>query len=553
MTGGERTLSSEDAADRIPRLVLTALAALFLVAGSTYLWRSKKSRHGPAPDILKPVSSLFDTYSIRQESGSSPGEISQLGGSPETVGHIEDATAAPVDDGMSKKSTRSKDRRRRGKDPLKDAFKKGKSSLRLPKPAADDDQGTNSNSAIASRSSSSAPMSAPHVESVEVSDCPASPPARKNKGKIMSTHGPCQESKVEGFTNADSIQEPNARISMHQATSVAVPTVEPRIEAAQKYDDSTTFSNATTSSSDLHDLEADYFGTGVQEAFGVCLSPSSASNCDSTSETHSHSTKDTSPPPSLVHDAPNDYLPPSQSMPSNLSVYVSNDVPSLHSPRPRKSSKSSVQNLQGPWDWDGQSHPHSPSAHTSYIKPPRFRSQAKHSQASGGFMARLSSSVSCTLPYLDPYSPSPSHSPPPLESPDVHTSSDARDTSMDAPTFTFPTLNAPSASPSPSSASSHQSGHGYKPTTPSRSSSSQSQSPLPNNTPVSTNTQLASLRGALEAARQREEKSKQRADKLSRDSETLKRRWGEEVVAWRRRESEVRAGFASLAHLVCPR
>jgi anthranilate synthase/indole-3-glycerol phosphate synthase/phosphoribosylanthranilate isomerase len=61
------------------------------------------------------------------------------------------------------------------------------------------------------------------------------------------------------------------------------------------------------------------------------------------------------------------------------------------------------------------------------------------------------------------------------------------------------------------------------------------------NTPpgsLSTQTQLASLRGALEAARLREEKTKVEIERYSKDLEMM--RW--ESATWRRREMEV--GFS---------
>jgi hypothetical protein len=56
---------------------------------------------------------------------------------------------------------------------------------------------------------------------------------------------------------------------------------------------------------------------------------------------------------------------------------------------------------------------------------------------------------------------------------------------------------------------------------------------------------LASLRGALEAARTREEKSRLDAERLAKECEMLKWKWGEDVNAWRIREAEVRTSFLS--------
>jgi len=56
---------------------------------------------------------------------------------------------------------------------------------------------------------------------------------------------------------------------------------------------------------------------------------------------------------------------------------------------------------------------------------------------------------------------------------------------------------------------------------------------------VSAQTQLASLRGALEAARMREEKARGEVERLNRECQELRWRWGEDVGIWRRREGEV--------------
>ena len=57
---------------------------------------------------------------------------------------------------------------------------------------------------------------------------------------------------------------------------------------------------------------------------------------------------------------------------------------------------------------------------------------------------------------------------------------------------------------------------------------------------VSAQTQIASLRGALEAARLREEKSRVEAERRAKDYDALSWRWAEERTRWHRREAEVR-------------
>jgi anthranilate synthase/indole-3-glycerol phosphate synthase/phosphoribosylanthranilate isomerase len=53
-------------------------------------------------------------------------------------------------------------------------------------------------------------------------------------------------------------------------------------------------------------------------------------------------------------------------------------------------------------------------------------------------------------------------------------------------------------------------------------------------------TQIASLRGALEAARMREEKARAEIERYAKESEMM--RW--EGAAWRRKEAEVRHEFS---------
>lgn len=63
--------------------------------------------------------------------------------------------------------------------------------------------------------------------------------------------------------------------------------------------------------------------------------------------------------------------------------------------------------------------------------------------------------------------------------------------------------------------------------------------PTPPPISVSAQTQIASLRGALEAARLREEKSRVEAERRAKDYDALNWRWTEERTRWHRREAEV--------------
>ena len=91
------------------------------------------------------------------------------------------------------------------------------------------------------------------------------------------------------------------------------------------------------------------------------------------------------------------------------------------------------------------------------------------------------------------------------------------------------------------------------PTPASRVGSRHSSIPHPLTPPpisVSAQTQIASLRGALEAARLREEKSRVEAERRAKDYDTLSWRWTEERTRWHRREVEVRP-VEALDFFVC--
>lgn len=63
--------------------------------------------------------------------------------------------------------------------------------------------------------------------------------------------------------------------------------------------------------------------------------------------------------------------------------------------------------------------------------------------------------------------------------------------------------------------------------------------PSPSPNPVSAQTQIASLRGALEAARLREEKSRMEAECRAKEYDVLRQRWMEEIARQQHREAQV--------------
>ena len=205
-------------------------------------------------------------------------------------------------------------------------------------------------------------------------------------------------------------------------------------------------------------------------------------------------------------------------------------------------------------------------------KPPRFMSKQRGSDnsngghavsttISGNVLLALSTGSNHVSPRITPSTSTSSSS--------LHQSSESTigvsssrsgspaklNSSPTLPHVTFPTLN-----PLQASANDHTHTHssivenlnpnGKKPTTPQIQTASRCSTPSIGVSahigrtdspvgPLSAQTQLASMRGALEAARLREEKARTEAECMAKENEELKWRWNEDVMAWRRRESEV--------------
>ncbi|KAJ6502230.1 hypothetical protein C8R45DRAFT_612956 [Mycena sanguinolenta] len=155
-----------------------------------------------------------------------------------------------------------------------------------------------------------------------------------------------------------------------------------------------------------------------------------------------------------------------------------------------------------PWDWDGQSLSTSTIAGepAPYRKPPRFLSKSSFISSSSSTPPRPSASS-------------------------VASSDD-----LAFPTLSASTSGTPRRVPTPRTSSSSNSNSGGN-TGRASPGSGTSEGPL------STQTQLASLRGALEAARIREEKARVELDRYTKDVEMM--RW--ENSAWSRREAELQA------------
>lgn len=267
----------------------------------------------------------------------------------------------------------------------------------------------------------------------------------------------------------------------------------------------------------------------------ISLSSSPASYSGSISDsTHISSTPLETP----ISEESNDRSPlvPSQSLPPYVTNLVS---PNALSPTPsadnRKTSNSHNAHLLG--SWDGQLPPPLSNATASHRKPPRFKSKSKPTHS--GSVSPIPTSISYSTTYSKPHCP-------PDSPPSASSSSQLLPPEPALPSLTFPTLNPQSPSPTPSPGPSSDGHSGLNGSAQGRHTPrvGTRQVPTPSSTPdlqqsVSTQTQIASLRGALEAARLREEKYRQDAENYVKEIEMLKWKWSEDTMAWRQKEAEV--------------
>ncbi|TFK37014.1 hypothetical protein BDQ12DRAFT_218335 [Crucibulum laeve] len=259
-------------------------------------------------------------------------------------------------------------------------------------------------------------------------------------------------------------------------------------------------------------------------------SKSAAADTTSTNNTHSNITasNSTKPLPSLAK--PTSKVPSSSTTTTTTTTTTANSNPKA-SPAPSSTSSSRRQSTAtsslDPWDWDGQGSGSGPTPSTSsssnstaasaespYRKPPRFQAKRTPSNSSRPGSSSSSLADGGGLRALHTISSDDDSAFPALGS--------ARSGSSKAGRSRDPSSGPGDAVGGGGGSGNTTTGHRRAPT-PRRT-------PTPSTPPpsLSVQTQLASLRGALEAARIREEK-------MRTDLETL--RW--ENTNWRRRDLEV--------------
>ncbi|KAJ7085778.1 hypothetical protein B0H15DRAFT_950900 [Mycena belliarum] len=431
-------------------LVATTLATL-LLAGSALICRTGRrlsfSPHIPGLSITSPSSSNCS----------------------DAKKHGKDATDNANDDSNPK--TRSKERRRRGKDPLKEVLKGGK-KLKMLSLSRENDAGS-STSALASASTSPLPQ-IPQTGSSQRSA------SVTTSGRSVSSSTASSAAPAGPHTTGLSA---TARDSEHEHATAG------------------SSKDTTGHAHDAGPPPAGSTGAGNSQRH-VSEIPEPPLISTSSNSSPSASSSVTSPP--SISD------PSSSDSTVHLQTYPQHSSPD-------------AQPTGNPWEWDGQ------GPETTFRKPPRFCSTSRGSP--------MPPSVSVPYPTRFPATSESAAFPP------QHSSS------MSCEDLTFPTLNTVPSPTSPTEASRSSvggTGIGGSP----RRVPTPRRTPTPgsgHNTPppsLNTQTQIASLRGALEVARMREEKANADLDRYAKDFEMM--RW--ENNTWRRRELELQAQIHHLMH-----
>ncbi|KAJ8503004.1 hypothetical protein ONZ45_g11226 [Pleurotus djamor] len=495
---------------------LAALTTILLATGSALLIRSKRSS-------LSLSSSRIDVSGDCLEDAHAVSRNEQLN------------ATTPTNDSKDTKNPRTKERRRRGKDPVKEILKgskRGKLLLKHSK-AADDINfvGEHANAPSSAESGthpSPSVMQTPTTTPGQSRDASLSYSKSSSSASVSSLSSERRESDAR--PRSDDTRTPQARRDSFND--------EPETSRSR---------GTSLVASSSRSVSADPPVDSTYTTLPSDMSPTSPRSTDSSTPSVSTPT-----PPNFFTDivgpqAEAQELPSPPSLEANI----------FHKP-PRMSATNSPPPLSSSIE-------SSPALHLSASLPLSFHG--------------LSSS----------YDPSPSCSPPSsLSSVSLASSSSAANHEEEMPPISFPSLNpqpppngslsfaqrsvpassvsSPKPSPKlPAAEYDHGNGassntrvgqdsanmvgnsrNGRQGHTPRRTPTPSSQSSGTHTPPpsLSAQTQIASLRGALEAARLREDKMKSEMEKRARDFEAL--RW--ESVAWRQREAELQNQILHLTH-----
>ncbi|TFY52725.1 hypothetical protein EVG20_g10429, partial [Dentipellis fragilis] len=379
------------------------------------------------------------------------------------------------------KSSRSKERRRRGKDPLKDLSKGGKklkdllkTQSKRPTTASSDDSTTGAPvmplpdkldlRRTPSRSMSSRADSRPRSRSrppPEDTTPKASPPSRD----MDAADAPLDPSSQEPALAASASHAADTHTSQDEAvpsssTLSLPPTTDPRPATPPPLTNGITTSSSPSSE--------------ASQASSLLHSSSSSQNPAWSSSS------------SYI-----DVTIPTTSAPTSSTTTTASPASSSTSRTRGKGSGS------GSWDWDGQS--------TFYRDPPpRFAKFHNHHTRQAP--PSPTTAAPLPLPYLSPSTEPPRHALSPSPSPGP---------------------SRPRRTPTP------------------RLGPRGGETPPP---ALSSHTQIASLKGALEAAKMREEKNRLEAERLAKEVDVMRWRMNKDVGSWRRREMEMVNYIQYLSH-----
>ncbi|KAI0266444.1 hypothetical protein BC834DRAFT_129094 [Gloeopeniophorella convolvens] len=447
-------------------VLVSALAAVTVATGSVLLWRGRKATSvegANTPGSSTPTPSALHTAlaSLHLSSLLPPARVDvPTDAKPEA---IRDIMQLRSEQNMKEKSSRSKERRRRGKDPMREFSKGGKKYKELvrqmDRPPA----------------TSSEDLNAPPTEQGQL----LSGPPSRNVSRSPSARPPSSRQLLR-----DPSDDPPAEDDTPKAHSEA-------------FDDA-----ASQSSTGTTDLSASV-EKERSEAEPRPLERPEVTLSEATLGLGDPIPKPSTPPASSESSA--SHLPaPSWGSNSFTEASSSSSATSSPSRKGQEGSRSRVPN--GSWDWDGQSTFHRDP-------PPRFAAARAANQQRG-----MSSPTSPSIPFAHP------------ETPPTPASVLSPLSPLDLP------IRRNGASPVPSSRPG------------ARRTSAARLPPTPPPNPVSAQTQIASLKGALEAARLREEKNRAEAERLAKECDALRWHWAQDVTRWQHHEAKLLSYIQHLTH-----
>lgn len=384
-----------------------------------------------------------------------------------------------------KNSARSKERRKRGKDPFKEITKNGKklkdilrqSQPKRPNTASSDD---------------GQPPPLPLPESLYLHREPKHSSARTSDDHERDRD---HEDEVTPKPSPPSTSTAGAESTSHESSFPHATVATPPSPPASSYMSESILS--------LPDPSHPAIDIGSSTVSSSSAAPSITSTSASASSSHLAPTTWTNSSSWVDISSPNFNSNPAG--PSNQQQ----SQPQQRNSKSRSRSRNPGTNPNSSWDWDGQS---------PFYKdpPPRFKAAAVNGNGSSVGVAPLPLTPQ-SIPASLPISPASSPSKP-----------------------SFPSITS-------ASASSRSVNHVHRTPTP-RSTNTPPPHP-PSSAPpgnvngvaLSTQTQIASLKGALEAAKMREEKMRGEVERLGKEVEGMRWKAAEEVGGWRRREAEVRS------------